>query len=60
MRAHVQDPARMDDYLKYNIFLPDINNEKETKNAQYARNLASLERLVLYRFSDDRTGEWCA
>ena len=45
----------MDDYLASNIFLPDINNEREVKNATYADNLASLERLVLYRFEKEYT-----
>jgi len=31
---------------------------QEDKNEQYADNLAALERLVLYRFDDDSTGEW--
>lgn len=25
---------------------------------QYARNLATLDKLVLYRFADDETGGW--
>ena len=45
----------MDDYLASNIFLPDINNEREVKIATYADNLASLERLVLYRFEKEYT-----
>ena len=45
----------MDDYLAGNIFLPDINNEREVKNATYADNLASLQRLVLYRFEKEYT-----
>lgn len=45
----------MDDYLTGNIFLPDINNEREVKNATYADNLASLQRLVLYRFEKEYT-----
>ena len=53
----LQDPGNLDEYLSSNIFLPDINNEHEDKKAQYADNLASLQRLVLYRFEDDTTGE---
>jgi palmitoyl-protein thioesterase len=45
----------MDEYLTSNIFLPDVNNEREVKNATYADNLASLERLVLYRFEKEYT-----
>lgn len=50
---YVKDPHNLDDYLKYNPFLPDINNEHDDKNPQYAANLASLDKLVLFRFSDD-------
>lgn len=53
----MQDPHNLDDYLKYNPFLPDINNEHDDKNPQYAANLASLDKLVLFRFSDDTVGE---
>jgi palmitoyl-protein thioesterase len=52
-----QDPQNLDAYIRNNIFLPDINNEKEDKSPQYADNLASLQRLVLYRFDEDTTGE---
>lgn len=50
-----QDPFRLDEYLTANPFLPDINNEGPSKNATYADNLASLKRLVLYRFEDEYT-----
>lgn len=55
--CYVQDPHNLESYLANNIFLPDINNEKEDKHPQYADNLASLQRLVLYRFDDDTTGK---
>ena len=45
----------MDAYMSSCIFLPDINNEHAIKRKAYARNLASLDRLVLFRFSDDST-----
>lgn len=45
----------MQDYLRYNVFLADINNERTAKNALYRDNLASLELLVLVRFSEDYT-----
>lgn len=52
----------MDEYLSDNIFLPDINNERAEKNATYAENLASLRRLVLFRFENEYTvvprGRW--
>ena len=51
----MQDPYRLDDYLKYNIFLADINNEKEVKSDIYRDNMLSLRHLVLVRFADDVT-----
>lgn len=48
-----QDPYNIPGYLAYNPFLPDVNNEHATKNTTYRKNLASLERLVLFKFSQD-------
>jgi palmitoyl-protein thioesterase len=50
---YFKDPMAQDDYLKHNIFLPDINNEGHEKKAHYKDNLASLERLVLIKFQYD-------
>lgn len=44
-----------DEYLEFSNFLADINNEREVKNETYAKNLASLDNLVLYLFADDVT-----
>lgn len=52
---YFKDPDNLDAYIRNNIFLPDINNEKEDKSPQYADNLASLQRLVLFRFDEDTT-----
>ncbi|KXZ55785.1 hypothetical protein GPECTOR_2g1335 [Gonium pectorale] len=53
---YFKDPARLAAYLEANPFLPDINNERPgQRNALYATNLGSLERLVLFRFTDDET-----
>lgn len=52
---YFKDPNHLDAYLANNIFLPDINNERADKVAAYADNLASLSRLVLYRFDEDTT-----
>ncbi len=41
--------------MRRNAFLADINNERASKNALYRENLASLQRLVLLRFSEDFT-----
>ena len=46
----------MDTYLSSNHFLTSINNEIPTsRNQSYARNLASLQNLVLVLFSEDKT-----
>ncbi|KIZ02205.1 palmitoyl-protein thioesterase [Monoraphidium neglectum] len=52
---YFKDPSALLSYVANNIFLADINNERAEKNPQYADNLASLDRLVLYRFDDDTT-----
>ncbi len=54
---HPQDPVELTAYLANNIFLPDINNERaDDRDPRYADNLASLQRLVLFRFDNDTTG----
>ncbi|BGP12094.1 hypothetical protein JCM10213_005200 [Rhodosporidiobolus nylandii] len=69
-----RDEKRIEDYLRVNTFLKDINNEREgdeqvgaptseassvgevkPRNETYRDNLASLNRLVLLRFSEDLT-----
>eukprot|EP00775_Hariotina_reticulata_P005960 gene5960-6199_t len=52
---YFKDPYNLESYLAYNIFLPDINNERKNKNQLYADNLASLQRLVLFMFEEDTT-----
>lgn len=55
----------VDDYLESSNFLADANNERESKNATYGRNVARLNKLAMYMFSDDTTvipkeSEWFA
>ncbi|KDQ21394.1 hypothetical protein BOTBODRAFT_25833 [Botryobasidium botryosum FD-172 SS1] len=51
---YYRDPARLEQFLEYNRFLTRLNGEvPETRNATYARNLASLSNLVLVMFSED-------
>lgn len=45
----------METYLQRNIFLPDINNELEIKNANYAKRLSSINKLVMIMFMQDVT-----
>lgn len=57
---HFQEPDHLDKYLASNIFLPDINNEKEPKTKLYADNLAMLDSFIMIRFSNDTVGKKCA
>jgi palmitoyl-protein thioesterase len=53
---YFRDPANLGAYYSSNHFLTSINNEiAETRNETYARNLASLNKLVLVIFSEDKT-----
>lgn len=52
---YYKDPKHLDTYLRQNIFLPDINNELGIKNETYKKNLKSLNKLVLIRFTEDIT-----
>ena len=53
---YYRDPDQLETYLEYNKFLPSINNElSEERNETYARNLATLNALVLVLFSADKT-----
>ncbi|KAJ1021181.1 hypothetical protein NDA16_003967 [Ustilago loliicola] len=52
-----KDPKAFASYLEKNDFIKDINNEGETTNATYAKNLASLENFVMLMFDKDTTVE---
>jgi palmitoyl-protein thioesterase len=53
---YYRDPDRIDSYFASNKFLADINNEiPDTHNATYAKNLSTLNKLVLVLFSKDVT-----
>lgn len=39
--------------MKYNVFLPDINNMKPVKNPLYKANLMSLNAFVMVMFLQD-------
>mmetsp|Transcript_13712 Transcript_13712/g.20771 ORF Transcript_13712/g.20771 Transcript_13712/m.20771 type:complete len:372 (-) Transcript_13712:35-1150(-) len=48
------DPYNMEqDYMKYNIWLPEANNARDQKNDQYKKNLCSLNRFVMVKFTND-------
>jgi len=48
-----KDPLNRKDYLKYNTFLADINNEKPEKNATYKANIESLNKLLMIYSTSD-------
>ncbi|KAJ5135042.1 uncharacterized protein N7515_004320 [Penicillium bovifimosum] len=50
---YFRDPTELDLYLEKSNFLADINNERAVKNETYKKNLASLNRFVMYMFEDD-------
>ncbi|KAJ1767238.1 hypothetical protein EV179_002099 [Coemansia sp. RSA 487] len=50
---YFKDPERIDQYLKYNIFLPDINSDLGETNEDYRNRISALEKMVLVRFSND-------
>ncbi|KAK9323364.1 Alpha/Beta hydrolase protein [Lipomyces orientalis] len=52
---YYRNPDQYDEYLEKSGFLADVNNERALKNATYVENLASLEELVLYLFTEDET-----
>jgi palmitoyl-protein thioesterase len=52
---YYRDPEKLEDYLNHSAFLADVNNERKLKNSTYKKNLSSLDRLVMYMFSEDET-----
>jgi len=53
---YFRDPANLGTYYSSNHFLTSINNElADSRNETYARNLASLNKLVLVIFTEDKT-----
>ena len=50
-----QEPRNIASYKARNIFLADINNDRDTKNTLYRDNLSTLEKFVMFRFKHDTT-----
>ncbi|RHY03207.1 hypothetical protein DYB36_007904 [Aphanomyces astaci] len=50
---YFRDPTRIPEYQAHALFLPDLNNEKPSKNATYKANFATLQRLLLVRAAQD-------
>ena len=49
----VQEPHNIAAYKAHNVFLADINNDRDTKNSLYKDNLVSLNKFIMFRFKDD-------
>ncbi|KAI1334466.1 palmitoyl-protein thioesterase 1 [Xylariaceae sp. FL0016] len=52
---YFRNPSDMSSYLEHSNFLADINNERDEKNATYAKNMEQLSNFVMYLFEDDET-----
>ncbi|KAL0956127.1 hypothetical protein HGRIS_002293 [Hohenbuehelia grisea] len=55
---YFRDPNNLETFLNANTFLTSLNNEvypASARNTTFARNLASLNKLVLVIFAQDRT-----
>lgn len=50
--GHWHNPFDEQEYKKFNVFLPDINNENELK-AEYKERFSKLNLLVLVAFKKD-------
>jgi len=48
-----KDATDQETYLKSSRFLADLNNEKETKNSTYKKNMMSLKEYVLVMAEGD-------
>jgi len=47
------DPFASGDYVKYSLFLGDINNVRQQKNETYKQNLIRLNKFVMVKFTED-------
>jgi len=54
---YYRDKTDLPAYLQFSGFLADANNERQQKSSSYRTQLSSLQRLVLFRFSNDTTVE---
>lgn len=50
---YFKEPHNIAAYKAHNDFLADINNDRDKKTPQYKKNLASLNKFVMFRFKDD-------
>jgi len=52
--AYWKSPNDYAAYLKDNIFLADINNERDVKNATYKKNMVSLNKFLMVYSTTDK------
>ena len=54
---YFKDPYKLEAYTARNIFLADINNERDGKepDLHYAERLGRVNQLVMFRFDNDTT-----
>jgi len=50
-----RDPFALDDYLQNCLYLPDLNNERPTKNQTYKKNVLNLENFIMGLSTVDMT-----
>ncbi|KAI9657232.1 MAG: hypothetical protein M1831_004421 [Alyxoria varia] len=51
---YYRDPENIESYLNYSNFLADANNERKRKKEQYKKNMAQLDRFVMYMFEEEQ------
>ena len=51
--GYFKDPYKYSDYVKHCEFLPILNNEQPTKNANFTSNMVNLELVQLIKFTKD-------
>eukprot|EP00331_Platyophrya_macrostoma_P006855 CAMPEP_0176432118 /NCGR_PEP_ID=MMETSP0127-20121128/15202_1 /TAXON_ID=938130 /ORGANISM="Platyophrya macrostoma, Strain WH" /LENGTH=148 /DNA_ID=CAMNT_0017814225 /DNA_START=121 /DNA_END=563 /DNA_ORIENTATION=+ len=51
--GYFKDAGSYKSYLNYCSYLPDLNNEKATKNATSKQRFANLDKVMLVMFSND-------
>ena len=54
---YFKDPYKLEEYTARNIFLADINNERDGKepDLHYAERLGRVNQLIMFRFDNDTT-----
>lgn len=53
LTAYYRPYWNVQNHMKYNDYLPDLNNETEEKNEDHKRRLMSVNSFVLWMWQDD-------